>query len=111
MTGRVTIVQPSPDRPATADQPSAGPDFGSTFAALAPREVFPEVELTTDRLRLRAYTEADIDDQVAMFDHEIVRLWSSAPQPYTREHGQAWCTRLAAEIRTCGEGVCWAVTD
>jgi RimJ/RimL family protein N-acetyltransferase len=73
--------------------------------------VFPEVEIPTERLLLRAYAEADIDDHTAMFDHDLARLWSSAPQPYTPAHGRVWCTRTANEIRTSGEGICWAVTD
>jgi RimJ/RimL family protein N-acetyltransferase len=90
---------------------SDAPALVSEFAALAPVGLFPQVEITTERLLLRAYAEADIEGQVAMFDHDIVRRWSNAPQPYTLEHGRAWCTRMAAELRTSGEGVCWAVTD
>ncbi|HEY1914783.1 MAG TPA: GNAT family protein [Streptosporangiaceae bacterium] len=97
----------------------ASPDIPGTFAALAAeegqpgtgREVFPEVEIVTGRLLLRAYAHTDVEDQVAMFDHDIVRRWSNAPQPYTLEHSRAWCTRIAPSIRTSGDGICWAVTD
>jgi RimJ/RimL family protein N-acetyltransferase len=87
-------------------------DFAAMFAALAPADgVFPEEEITTRRLLLRAYAEADVEDHTAMFDHDIVRVWASEPQPYTPDHSRAWCTRTASEIRTTGEGICWAVTD
>jgi RimJ/RimL family protein N-acetyltransferase len=72
---------------------------------------FPEAEITTTRLRLRAYAEADIYDHTAMFDHDIARRWSSAPWPYTLEHGRIWCTQTAPAVRSSGEGICWAVTD
>jgi RimJ/RimL family protein N-acetyltransferase len=94
-------------------------DFAGIFSGLAHEErspvaakdAFPETEIATDRLLLRAYTEADIEDHAAMFDHEIMRLWTNAPHPYTREHSRAWCTQMADGIRTSGDGICWAVTD
>jgi RimJ/RimL family protein N-acetyltransferase len=91
---------------------SDSPDLVSGFAALALKgDAFPEVEMITERLLLRAYTEDDIEDHAAMFDHDLVRLWSNAPQPYTLEHSKIWCTRTANEMRTFGEGITWAVTD
>lgn len=86
-------------------------DVAATFAALARSDVFPDVELVTDRLRLRAYTPTDVDDHFAMMDHEPVRRWSNGPLPYTREHAVAWCTREAGRTRTEGTGITWAVVD
>jgi RimJ/RimL family protein N-acetyltransferase len=91
---------------------SDAPDLVSRFAALATEDdVFPEVEISTDRLLLRAHDEADIEDHAAMFDHDLVRLWSDAPYPYTLEHSREWCTRTADVVRTSGEGIYWAVAD
>jgi RimJ/RimL family protein N-acetyltransferase len=94
-------------------------DFVQMFAALATqddpgdavREVFPDREITTERLLLRAYTEADIEDNAAMYDHDLACLWTNMPYPYTLEHSRIWCTRTANEIRTSGDGICWAVID
>jgi RimJ/RimL family protein N-acetyltransferase len=94
-------------------------DFASIFSGLAQEEispattkdVFPEIEIATARLLLRAYVETDIEDHAAMFDHELMRLWTNAPCPYTLEHSRAWCTRMAGDIRASSDGVCWAVTD
>lgn len=88
------------------------PDLVRQFAALAPREnVFPQVEVTTERLLLRAYTEDDIEDNVALYDHELAHRWSNVPAPYTLEHSRDWCTRITVEVHTSGHGVIWAVTD
>jgi RimJ/RimL family protein N-acetyltransferase len=73
--------------------------------------VFPMTTITTRRLRLRAYTEADVDDHVAMFDHDAVRRWSTEPYPYPRADGIAWCTWQAEAARTTGLGMNWAVAD
>src|SRR5580692_6131104 len=89
------------------------------FAALAPEETppvtakgeFPAAEISTERLLLRAYSEADIEDHAAMFDYDRMRLWSNLPSPYTLEHSRIWCTQTAGEIRVSGEGICWAVAS
>lgn len=85
--------------------------IADAFAALGRTNVFPDVEILTERMRLRAYTEADIDAHAAIFDDGPARLWSDAPQMCTREHAHAWCTRMAHEIRTSGDGICWATED
>lgn len=72
---------------------------------------FPRVEILTRRLRLRAYTEADVDQHKEIFAHEVARAWSIAPQPYTRERALDWCRHEAERIRQSGEGVCWAGED
>jgi RimJ/RimL family protein N-acetyltransferase len=91
---------------------SDSPDLVRQFAALAPTEnIFPQVEITTERLLLRAYTEADVEDNVALYDHELARRWSNVPAPYTLEDSRNWCTRITVDIRTSGHGIMWAVTD
>jgi RimJ/RimL family protein N-acetyltransferase len=72
---------------------------------------FPAVEILTARVLLRAYTEADIDGHLSVYDHDLARRWSIAPQPYPRGRARAWCTRTAHEIRSSGEGICWAAED
>lgn len=95
--------------------PGSEREFGlaERFAALANADgpAFPQTELVTDRLRLRCYTEADIDAHWQMMSSEPVRRWSNAPHPYTREHAEQWCTREAAASRTTGLGISWAVVD
>ena len=80
------------------------------FARMA-RDLFPGEELSTERLRLRAYTEADADDHFLMMDHDLIRQWTNAPVPYTREHAVEWCRREANDARTDGTGINWAVVD
>lgn len=91
-----------------------GIDVAARFAALgesAAPDVLPDVAIVTERMRLRAYTDADVDAHRAIFDHELARRWSVAPQPYTRDHALRWCTRTAPDLRTSGNGICWAVDD
>lgn len=87
---------------------------GAAFAHLLQHErphVFPEVEIITRRLRLRAYTELDVDEHAAIFDHQVARNWSIAPRPYDRRRAEEWCTHEAERIRRSGEGICWAGVD
>lgn len=86
-------------------------DVVTRFRGLEQAAAFPEIEITTERLLLRAYTEADIDAHVTIFDDDPIHRWSSAPQHYTREHARAWCTGIANDIRMFGDGICWAVED
>ena len=87
-------------------------DLAQKAAVLAPKaNVFPQVEITTQRLLLRAYTEADTEDNAAMHDNEFASRWSDMPSPYTLDHSREWCTRIAIDIRTSGYGVMWAVAD
>ncbi|BCJ31910.1 GNAT family N-acetyltransferase [Actinocatenispora sera] len=69
---------------------------------------FPDVALITERVFLRPYTEDDVDAHQAIFDHDLVRRWSVAAQPYTRSDATAWCARTARQIRLDGDGICWA---
>jgi RimJ/RimL family protein N-acetyltransferase len=76
--------------------------------ASAPIEAFPPVELTADRLLLRAYRLEDAADvQRACSDAETQR-WLPLPNPYTLEHAVAWSTSLTEAIRESGAGIEWA---
>ncbi|BCJ37217.1 hypothetical protein Athai_47200 [Actinocatenispora thailandica] len=74
-------------------------------------QIFPDVVLITERVLLRPYTETDVDAHQAIFNHDLVRRWSIAAQPYTYGDAARWCTRTAAEIRLTGDGICWAAED
>lgn len=66
------------------------------------------VTLTTERLVLRAPTEADIDAiEAACQDPEIPR-WTTVPSPYTREHAEDF-VRQVAEWWASGAETLWAI--
>src|SRR5882757_2570648 len=72
---------------------------------------FPDVSISTDRLVLRAYEEADIPALAEMMDDELVTAWTGVPQPYTAEHARRFVTRTAVEERAEGRGLVLAVTE
>ncbi|GAA0985933.1 MULTISPECIES: GNAT family N-acetyltransferase [Nocardiopsis] len=76
--------------------------------------ILPSVILETERLRLRAFVEADIDDvHTSCTDPELQR-WIPIPgpgRPYTREDAEQWCREVAPGMRTGGEGQQWAVVE
>lgn len=66
------------------------------------------VALTTERLVLRAPTEADIEAiERACQDPEIPR-WTTVPSPYTRENAEEF-VRLVAEWWAGGSETIWAI--
>jgi len=66
------------------------------------------VTLTTDRLVLRAPSEADIEAiEAACQDPEIPR-WTTVPSPYTREHAVDF-VRLVAEWWASGAETVWGI--
>ena len=72
---------------------------------------FPDVEIRTRRVRLRAYTVDDTLEHMALFDSEPARQWSSEPQPYTYLDARAFCTGGAQSARTQGIGINWAAEE
>ncbi|MGE9694535.1 GNAT family N-acetyltransferase [Streptomyces sp. NRRL F-5630] len=73
--------------------------------------VFPETELVSGNLRLRAFGAGDVEDvRLACSDEEILR-WLPLPRPYGLEAARSWCTDFSHHLRTSGEGIHWAVTS
>ncbi|MFE5739629.1 GNAT family N-acetyltransferase [Streptomyces celluloflavus] len=72
---------------------------------------FPDISISTDRLVLRPFEEADVPALAEMMGDELVTAWSSLPHPYTTEDARAWATGQAAAVRTAGRGIALAVTE
>lgn len=78
------------------------------------RPILPSVILQTERLRLRAFVEGDIDDVYASCTDAELQRWIPLPSPgavYTREDARMWCRELAPGIRIGGEGQQWAMVE
>ncbi|MDI3386807.1 GNAT family N-acetyltransferase [Streptomyces sp. B-S-A8] len=73
--------------------------------------MFPDISISTERLVLRPFEEADIDGLTEMMNDEHVVAWTTAPHPYTEADARAWVTRLAPAERTEGRGIVFAVTE
>src|SRR5882757_1129653 len=78
-----------PRRPCPAD---AAPDVACcatphmplvTEQRMTPASAFPDVSISTERLMLRAYEEADIPALVEMMNDDLVTAWTGVPRPYT----------------------------
>ncbi|MBO0517538.1 GNAT family N-acetyltransferase [Streptomyces beijiangensis] len=72
---------------------------------------FPDISISTDRLVLRPFEEADIPSLTDMMNDEMVTAWTSAPYPYRRIDGERWVRRIAPTERTGGSGIVLAVTE
>jgi RimJ/RimL family protein N-acetyltransferase len=72
---------------------------------------FPDISLSTERLLLRPYDEADIPEFVEMMNDDLVTAWTGAPRPYTEATARAFATTGAAAERTSGRGLVLAVTE
>ncbi|WP_069814133.1 GNAT family N-acetyltransferase [Streptomyces sp. TP-A0874] len=75
------------------------------------RPTFPDVSISTERLVLRPFEEADVPTLVEMMDDELVTAWTALPHPYTPRHAHEWATRLAPAERTEGRGIVLAVVE
>lgn len=76
--------------------------------------ILPSVILETERLRLRAFIENDIDDVYAACSDPHLQKWLPLPGPglpYTREDAERFCREIAPGMRTGGEGQQWAVVE
>ncbi|MEU1018112.1 GNAT family N-acetyltransferase [Streptomyces sp. NPDC005898] len=72
---------------------------------------FPDISLSTERLVLRPFEDADVAAYAEMMNDEMVTAWTSVPQPYTEAHARDWITRLAPAERDEGRGIALAVTE
>ncbi|MFI1017083.1 GNAT family N-acetyltransferase [Streptomyces sp. NPDC020965] len=72
---------------------------------------FPDVSISTERLVLRAFEEADVPAYTDMMNDEMVTAWTSAPHPYTVADARTWVRTLAPAERTGGRGIAFAVTE
>ncbi|HEY9372208.1 GNAT family N-acetyltransferase [Streptomyces sp.] len=72
---------------------------------------FPDISISTDRLVLRPYEDADVPAFVEMMNDELVTAWTSVPHPYTRSDAEDWVRRIAPAERTEGRGIVFAVTE
>jgi RimJ/RimL family protein N-acetyltransferase len=72
---------------------------------------FPDVSISTDRLVLRPYEEADVPAHIEMMNDEAVTAWTDAPHPYTARDAERWVRRIAPTERTRGRGIVFAVTE
>ncbi|GAA3139570.1 GNAT family N-acetyltransferase [Streptomyces rectiviolaceus] len=72
---------------------------------------FPDISISTERLVLRPFEDADVPAYAEMMNDEMVTAWTSAPQPYTEDDARDWITRVAPAERTEGRGIALAVTE
>ncbi|GAA3395041.1 GNAT family protein [Streptomyces roseoviridis] len=55
------------------------------------------ITLTTDRLRLRPFTAADVDAVDAACQDPDIQRWTQVPSPYTRADAELFVTRLVPD--------------
>ncbi|MDT3400208.1 GNAT family N-acetyltransferase [Streptomyces sp. B1866] len=72
---------------------------------------FPDISISTDRLVLRPFEEADVPALTEMMNDESVTAWTTVPHPYTVDHARAWALRTAPAERAEGRGIVFAVTE
>lgn len=72
---------------------------------------FPDVSISTERLVLRPFEEADIPAHTEMMNDEQVTAWTSVPYPYTAADAEEWVRRIAPAERAEGRGIVLAVTE
>ncbi|WP_431781430.1 GNAT family N-acetyltransferase [Streptomyces chumphonensis] len=72
---------------------------------------FPDISISTDRLVLRPFEEADIPALTDMMNDDLVTAWTDVPHPFTESHARDWVTRRAPLKRSCGGGIVLAVSE
>lgn len=72
---------------------------------------FPDVSLSTERLVLDRFEEADIPELVAMMNDESTTAWTTVPAPYRTADAREWITRRAPAERLEGRGLVLAVHE
>lgn len=74
------------------------------------RSTFPDISISTDRLVLHPFQEADVPELAEMMNDELTATWSAAPYPFTVDDARNWVTGAPAE-RADGRGIMLAVTE
>lgn len=72
---------------------------------------FPSISISTERLVLRPFEDADIPALAEMMNDELTTAWTTVPHPYTEQDAEAWVRRIAPAERTEGRGIVFAVTE
>ncbi|MGO4420667.1 GNAT family N-acetyltransferase, partial [Streptomyces sp. MCAF7] len=72
---------------------------------------FPDISISTERLVLRPFEEADVPALTEMMNDELVTAWTSVPHPYTTRDAHEWALRTAPAERTSGRGIVFAVAE
>lgn len=72
---------------------------------------FPELTVVTPRLLVRPLTADDAPGVASVFDDRQTRRWMSLPSPYTESDARMWCTWMAAERRTSGDGDHYGIVE
>jgi RimJ/RimL family protein N-acetyltransferase len=73
--------------------------------------IFPDISISTERLVLRAFEQADIPALAEMMNDELVTAWTSVPYPYTEAVARDWATVSSHAVRTDGRGIVFAVSE
>ncbi|WP_046472249.1 GNAT family N-acetyltransferase [Allosalinactinospora lopnorensis] len=79
-----------------------------------PAPTLPATILQTERLTLRAFTEAEVDSVYEAVRDPGIQRWLPLPgpgEPYTRADAEQWCLTTAPEARVSGDGQQWAAID
>ncbi|MFI6643184.1 GNAT family N-acetyltransferase [Streptomyces sp. NPDC050504] len=71
----------------------------------------PSVSISTDRLVLRPFEDADVPTLVEMMNDEAVTAWTAAPHPYTAADAEHWVRTGTLTERRTGRGIVFAVTE
>ncbi|NLU66299.1 GNAT family N-acetyltransferase [Streptomyces sp. HNM0574] len=72
---------------------------------------FPDVSISTDRLVLRPFEEADVPALTDMMADDLVAAWTDVHTPYREVDARDFVRRAAPAVRTRGEGMVFAVTE
>lgn len=72
---------------------------------------FPDISISTDRLVLRPFEEADVPALAEMMNDELVAVWTSVPAPYGEDDARDWIARRAPAERAEGRGIVFAVAE
>jgi RimJ/RimL family protein N-acetyltransferase len=79
------------------------------MAELFETRVFEPLTLTTQRLLLRPFTDADVESVWHACSDELTQAWLPLPRPYTLEDARAFCPTFIEEERLAGSGVHCAI--